>query len=381
MPDNCRQIQDLLDQLRSFQKELTDFLAAAEPVQAGRQENQEKLAEFWQKYEQAKAAHRELREMVWPEIIDTLKLQEQYDQQFQMLVSSGLIETLPDGSVGYTGIDGQPYQFPEFDQIVKRVRSKRELLTLKAGQGFRKLILVPFGLPLKKMIFQLIDNLKDEQEIVDAQGEIIPVKSDNPVDVMPFYYHYNKISDAEPILMDEADRNGSLVYFQDKIEEENNQARTKPELMADQAWQILLVEDLPDLPAAGEEQTVGQPGQERTQLPAGQTAEFYLKKIFEDKSYQQEQGLTPESWIVLALTYLYQQSHRALDCWNRQGKSCLLIGSFFKKDKNNSNSGGVSKACWVAAGTAEFPFSQIDIRCFVTDKPDPNASCRTAVAI
>ena len=95
---------------------------------------------------------KELDKQIIPEVIRNLDLEKQYADQVDVLRSAKLLETFPDGQEGIIGIDGKPYPIPSYEQIMERIIAKKELFKTKAEQGFKKLILVPLGMPLSALI-------------------------------------------------------------------------------------------------------------------------------------------------------------------------------------------------------------------------------------
>jgi len=102
--------------------------------------------------------------------------------------------------------------------------------------------------------------------------------------------------------------------YEGKTKEQRG-GRYKSELLDDpkNAWQILLLEDDPDLPAQGQGKAVGG----RKRLEADKSPKDYLKLMQEDPQYQNEQGLAPEADLALWLTYL-QEKKMAVDGYNSE---------------------------------------------------------------
>ena len=159
-----------------------------------------------------------------------------------------------------------------------------------------------------------------------TDGSTLDLDTDQPVYVWDGYLK----RDAQGKPTYEADKTGDLIYFPNTFDKAKHQGKTKVELLKEennnQAWQILLLEDLPDLPA----ETKGKTINGRKQLEANQTPNDYLKTIQTQDQYQNEQGLTLESWLIYAITQL-QEKNQAIDDWQGQGKSCYLTGSYQKK--------------------------------------------------
>jgi len=273
-------------------------------------------------------------------LCEKLKIKDQWESQVKILHDAGILEILPQyNDLGIVAIDGQEYPMPIFDNdpnspeyhrpnnIFLKLQNPetRKLLETKSEQGFTKMLLVPFGAPLSL----LIDRYKrtilkhhENQTLKATNGDTLELDEEKPVYVWEKYEH--------------ADENGQLVYHPKQFDKTNHQGKTKEELIqANEAWQVLFLENLPDLSAQGQGQTLNQ----RKQLEANQTSINYLKTLQTKPEYQFEQGLTPESWLAYALTQL-EETGQAIDDWQGQGKFSFLIDSYFPQ------SGGVPCASW-----------------------------------
>lgn len=126
-----------------------------------------------------------------------------------------------------------------------------------------------------------------------------------------------------------------VANYEGKTKEERG-GKYKNELLKenpDNAWQISLIEDLPDLPKEGGGKTIGN----RKQLEANKTPIDYFKLLQTQEQYQGEAGQTPESALITWLTYL-QEKQTAIDSYKNQGKANWLVG--------NCVSGCVPGFCW-----------------------------------
>ena len=252
-------------------------------------------------------------------LAEKLGLKAQWELQVKALNEAGVLEILPESEdLGIIGIDGKEYPIPTYEQIIESITpEKAELLEHKLEQGFSRLLLTPFAMPLDLLIerYKRLLLLKHKQgELLSAQGEPLPLNEDDPL------YKWEGYSGA--------DVNGTLVYYPEQFDGENHQGKTKQELI-DQgnSWEAALVEDMPDLPAQGAGQTLAG----RKQFEANQTPNEYLETIQTNESYQHEQGFTPESWLTYAITKL-QQENQQIDDYEGQGKACYNIGSYLPAD-------------------------------------------------
>jgi hypothetical protein len=250
-------------------------------------------------------------------LAEKLKLREQYEQQIKTLNETGVLEILPESQeLGIIGIDGKGYPIPTYEQILQRITTEKvELLTKKFEQGFTQLLLVPFGMPLKVLIDRYRrELLKHDSEgtLLSTDGQKLELDRENPIDIWENYQN--------------ADINGELVYDPQEFSQ-NHQGRTKIEILQEKgAWQIILSEDLTDLPGEGQGKTI----KGRHQFEANQQGKHYLWLMQANPQYQGEKGFSPESWLTLAITHL-QAKNQVIDNWKHQSKVCFLTGSYFEK--------------------------------------------------
>ncbi len=331
---DCSQIQTSLKHIIDLRTQFTEVYSRVDENKGHHDpENIQAIESSESFMKEIQLVVKNLEKLLIPEIISILELQQQYEAQKQILMQAGLLERLSTGELGITGIDRQEYSLPTFDQIIKRIRAKEEILKIKSEQGFKKLILVPLGMPLSSLIKSCKQPLLrhyGEGKLQATDGTIFDSDKYFNVD-QPVYVWDGFINrDAQGIITYEADKTGDLIYFPTAFDQANHQGKTKTELLKkmqdNPAWQVLLLEDLPDLPAENQGQTIGG----RKQLEANQTPNNYLNTIQTKKQYQNEQGLTLESWLIYALTQL-QEKNQIIDDYQGQGKACYLTGSYQKK--------------------------------------------------
>lgn len=256
---------------------------------------------------------KELNNELFPlENLEREQLEEQYHKQVEILTSLGILETLSLGELGIR-VGNKEYPMPTLDSIKDRIRENSEQLDKKASQGFQKLLVVPFGLDIATLVEkykQLLLKHHHNHTLLDSAGQPL------------------KLNVNEPVWTWEGYQDEPLVYFPQVFDKDNHQGQTKDQL---EPWQVILVEDMIDLPQKGKGKTINQ----RKQLEAYQTPNAYLEQILA----QQEQGLTPESWLLLASTYLEEQN-KQIDDYIGQGQASYLPGAYFPK------SAGVPIAVW-----------------------------------
>jgi len=264
---------------------------------------------------------------------ETLKvpnLEAQYQSQAALLEKRGLLETLSSGKKGLIDLKGQEQVLPTLQEFSQRLSPEQKaLIERKAEQGLTKVFLVPFGKDLDRLtqIYrEVIKNHFDpdpgKTRLFGTDGTKLKLDTNQPLWVWEKYA--------------QADEEGKLVYFPQKFDKTNHQGKTKAQIIqAGQAWQLVLTEDLADLPSENQ----GKDIQGRHQLEANKTGHEYLRLLQEDPQYQGEQGLTPEAQIIRALTYL-EERNLAVDDYQGQGKANWLLGAYFPE------TGNVPYACW-----------------------------------
>jgi hypothetical protein len=259
-------------------------------------------------------------------LVEKLKLREQYEQQIKTLNETGVLEILPDShELGIIGIDGKPYPISKYEEILSRITPEKiELLTKKFEQGFTKLLLVPFAMPLDTLIDRYRrELLKHDSEgtFISTYGKELKLNREHPI---------HTFSETELV-----DLNQGLFYEPQRFSK-NHHGKAKIQIIHEGSpWQIVLVEDMVDLPAEGQGKTITG----RHQFEANKSAIEYLKLLQTDPNYLGELGFNYETWLTLVITYLHNQNIQIDTLEETRGKSCLLIGSVLPY-------GGVPYACW-----------------------------------
>ena len=256
-------------------------------------------------------------------LAEKLGLKAQWETQVKALNEAGVLEILPESEdLGIVGIDGKEYPIPTYEQIIESITpEKAEILEHKLEQGFSKLLLTPFAMPLDLLIERykrLLIEKHQQGQLLSTQGEPLALNEDDPL------YKWEGYSGA--------DVNGTLVYYPEQFDRENHHGQTKQELIEEgNPWEVALIEDMPDLKAEGAGQTLGG----RTQLEANHSPNEYLETIQTNPAYQHERGITPESWLSYAITEL-QQNSQQIDDYGGKGKGCWNFGSYFPADSGVS---------------------------------------------
>src|SRR3989344_3236695 len=140
-PPNCSDLREALQELKEKQAEFRSALDQGrttgdlKPAQALKAKIEQKMAS--------------LKERLWPfKELSQPELEKQYQAQKEIFQKTGILERLSNGELGIKGIDDQEYPFPELPDIFKMMRENKEVLKIKSEQGFKNLLITPFGMKL-----------------------------------------------------------------------------------------------------------------------------------------------------------------------------------------------------------------------------------------
>lgn len=294
------------------------------------------------------------------ELEKELQLKEQYESQQQILKTTGILEMLSNGQKGITGIDGKEYPYPTYDEVKERVSAKEAILREKAEQGFTKLLIVPLGMSLDK----LLDKYQATILAHHQAGRLLATKADPADPDEPL-----ALNEAEPLWWWDqyvnADTDGRLVYYPKSFDPDNHQGQTKQQLMQEKgAWSVLLIEDLPNLPR--ENHGVTKAG--RAQLETNKTPRTYLELLRANADYANEQGLTPEDHAIYAITHL-KQTNQVIDDYRGNGSTAYNLGAYIPA------SDMVLRTCWRRDNR------QADVGGNDSGSRDSSAGSRSAVGV
>ena len=258
------------------------------------------------------------------------EIKKQYNEKLEILKNNKIIEKLPKCKEwGIIGIDGQEYPVPNLSDIRQEIRKNQEFFKLKMSQGFTQIEIVPFAMPLDKLIDitgKAILRHHKENKLFTAKKD----PSDENEKLEPL-----ELDENEPIWnwegYDQADEKGTLAYYP-KEYTDDQQGKTKKQIIQDPkqtftGWNIILREENVNIPAENKGKTINK----RKQIEANQSSNKYLKTIQTDKQYKGESGMTPEDQLTMFLTYL-EQTNQAIDDYKGNGKASFQLGAFFSAD-------------------------------------------------
>jgi len=333
-----------LELTKKQDEHLVDLLQRAK--EAEKQGELEQAIKLFQQYKEEYQALREEKEGKEFESLSSKELTEQYESQKEILEKVGILKKLSCGEMGIKGIDKKEYAFPKMEEISKMMREKQEVLKTKTEQGFTNLLIVPFGMKLD----DLIERYKQVILKHHKAGKLFATKKEPKEPDKPL-----ELDEKEPVWAwgkyKNADTEGKLVYYPKEFSQENHQGKTKKEILEKEgAWNILFIEDLPNIPREGKGETIG----ERKQLEANKTPKEYLNALQDESIYQNETGMTPEDQLVYALIHL-EQTNQVIDDYSGHGSASYQLGAYFPaSDYCRTRTGLVSTVRSTCTGTAPF---------------------------
>lgn len=265
-------------------------------------------------------------------------IKEQLDAQRMAYEQAGVLQKLSSGMMGIKGIDGKEYPFPTIEDVMARGKDKMDLLQKKAQQGFTKLLVVPFAMPLKELMEKYKMLCLD---LYKKKGKFFaPKKNAGDADEMLEY-----AGEADPFYAweeyFEGDKTGNIVYMQKKLAAEGHGGMTKMQLldmgkdMKGAGWDMVMLEDMANIPRKGMGKEVGG----RKQFETTMTPGWYLEQLMTNPMYAGESGMSPEDFLANALVTL-ATTHSVLNDWQGHGGVEYLIGALFVKQMK------VGTACW-----------------------------------
>ena len=320
-----------------------------------------KLDEALKTKQELEKGMKALQERVNPLKIEGITdLPEQYEKQKELLKQSGLLETISTGEIGIKAVNGQEYPFPDKQELGKLLKENKELFQQKAEQGFKRMLIVPRGLSLEK----LIETYKQALLTHHGEGKLFQTTNGTKEPI--------NLNVTEPVwVWDQlkgADISGAIVYEpkEYKPEPENHQGKTKQEILQERGgFEVILIEENQTIPREGTNETVGG----RKRIETNQPPKDYLKSLQTESQYQGEQGLIPEAWLILAIQQLQEDGTVIDDYGNSTDSACYNLGSYVP------SSGYVPLFYWGRGSRRS------DLNGDHTDVRDPNVGFRSAVRI
>jgi len=251
-------------------------------------------------------------------------LEKQYASQVAILEQAGILK---EGVI--LGIDGNEYPIPTLEQIAVRLFERCKELETKHGQGFTKLLLVPFGMSLDSLqetLKQFLLKYKESHSSFDLE-------TNNP----SFFPSELKGSDVGNF--------PDLVYYSRFFDRKKFQKQTKAQIINTYGcWIVHLLQPsdpsnshssgFAPIPREGQ----GTPQGDlvpRPPLEANKTPNEYLSILQkaqedEDSPYHGETGMTPEDWIIAFMIHLTETGKPLDNFGNGTESMSYFTEAFFR---------------------------------------------------
>jgi len=271
-------------------------------------------------------------------------LEKQYASQVAILEQAGILK---EGVI--LGIDGNEYPIPTLEQIAVRLFERCKELETKHGQGFTKLLLVPFGMSLHTL-FETLEQF------------LLSYKQKNPSFDLFVDAPLNAWSDYQGGDIGDSPK---LVYEPQSFDPEEHRGKTKAQILVEQAqgrwtpafagvagekglrtpgWTVHLLQpsDPSDSYSPGfapiPRQGQGTPQGDlvpRPPLEANKTPNEYLSILQkaqedEDSPYHGETGMTPEDWIIAFMIHLTETGKPLDNFGNGTESMSYFTEAFFR---------------------------------------------------
>ena len=295
-----------------------------------------------------------------PEAVNEVRFwfNKEYEKQWHVLNDVGILKTLESGRFGIEGIDGAEYPVPSQEELGILLEQNRGLIEKKKEQGFTKMLLVPFGSSLDALAKtygqRIVEHFK-QGTLKDSQGKLITnlaKKSEgssarNDATGDNEYYPLWKWDKYQG-----ADETGALVYHPKQFDQTNHGGKTKNQIITSEgAWTVIFTEATPNIPRENPEiqggriQLDSNGSSIREYIEGGEdfpSPREYKEALEKGEMYQGESGMTPEEWIMAAITRLEETGEVMGDYQNdAKDKIDYLIEAYFPA------SDLVPSACWI----------------------------------
>ncbi|MFC1756835.1 hypothetical protein ACFLZC_01590 [Patescibacteria group bacterium] len=322
----CEQVQQEYQELKTLKTEFD--LEYQKAVETG---DLNRAKELKQELEQKRDI---LSSKLWIfESLPQKELREQYQSQMDLYKERGFLETLSSGQEGIKDEKDNEYPIPDINEVMVKLKSK-ELFKEKIETMENPFILItPFALSLETMKDSYGQQIEEHfvEERIEGDRRI-PDKDKTKLFGL----------DQEPLELRTDKQN---IYFSDSLKtlsyfpewkEEGNSVKTiggmtKKEAITQRGgWKISIIENISLAPEAGQGKTI-----EKEIKIKGKTKKVKRKQVegglntakqYELLKQQNEEGLTPEDWLSLALLHL-KEKNTVLDDDRKTNYYCRLPGA------------------------------------------------------
>ncbi|MEK7159671.1 MAG: hypothetical protein AAB766_04200 [Patescibacteria group bacterium] len=256
---------------------------------------------------------------------------EQYESQVEILQRLGLVNLLPDSEkMGIVGIDGKEYPVPSKEDIIREIKSNPEKYETKMKQGFTKIQLTPFALPLEELTITFERCLRDHEKrkkLFWPRGSYefemgLRLDSEELLSVASIW-----INGEAPEGKRGADVTSECIYHVTKCNGTNCfGGQTKVKILEEQhglpfaGWEVKLLEKNLIIPGKGAGKVING----RKQFEDLYSPMEYIQQLQRYLEYAHEQGLTIEDWLWSFIHNL--EETKVLNISG--GMNYFLIGSY-----------------------------------------------------
>lgn len=282
-----------------------------------------------------------LKEDVWRvESEDIFALSKQYASQKSFLRKIGILEVKyvkndsgDEQVIHYiNGVDKKEYPIPSLEDLRSAMLEDKELLMMKAEQGFIELLIVPFAMDLTKLIDHFEVYLKARNQ--DKKNHFY-LNPEMPIEI--------DLRNPDDEVMDE------LMYHPKNMQAGSRGGETKEQILEarhsrndwHQGFEFILVqkdidgESIRSIPhEGGGSWKAIKSG--RADIEAGKDANEYIQEMIATQvdprsAYFGESGMTLEAWIAAFMTQLEERG-TTLDTLSAGEASSRLTGAYFPRN-------------------------------------------------
>lgn len=324
-----------------------------------------------------------LREATSPARMERIfDLRKQYDSQIDFLLRKDFLKRdfgEKAGEYYSTGATWLKTPVPSFEDVLRHMVEKSDTLERKAGQGFTKLLLVPFDMSLQELVPKFTAYLKNYDK--DKNGAL-RLDASSPV----WIPNISNNEDTSGLLKYECPIPGHPSEFRTKSWIRSTQHQQKA---WDEGWQIILLQEGGDGKGIRAITDRGDDGGGLREFELGKTSFEYrvvLDKNQPDPSSERfaECGMTFETWVFAFMRHL-EETGRPLDDGGA-GNIGYLIGARHRVELERSladgsdQEDGVYTASWIPYKDSESGGS-VDLMEEIVSSSSPTIGVRTEVRI
>jgi hypothetical protein len=292
-------------------------------------------------------SYREVNERMY-EMLDALfHLREVYAEQQRLYKDIGILKELPTGELYIEDGQGRKWEMLSLESVQERLLEKWPKVQRKAEQGFTRLAIVPFALPIREYanaLNRLLVQRKNNGGVYEQTGDPSHQQEENR---LPIREHVSPLDpeDKSPLRVFKGwSKEDEVFYYPQLYGHENHGGKTKEQLLESRqtkgAWSVVLFQEDPYLVMTTPREPLGG----RSPLPLERSPEHYLDLLRQaqadpSRPYAHEQFSTLEEYLILVMTHLHKTGE-LLDCVRDPGdrnslrSSTLNLGTYHPDEKS-----------------------------------------------